>query len=108
MNYSEILFDVLLKHPDTIVSTIKSTIEKYKPSVYEILGELFSLYKDYVNNDEVFATEALCKKKLFDAYVGVGFTEDQAMSLMINENIAKEKIKKDLTNTAKVSVESTK
>lgn len=43
--------------------------------------------KDYSENTEYPAIQARIKKNMFDAYVNVGFTEDQALALMINDNI---------------------
>ena len=43
--------------------------------------------KDYSENTEYPAIQARTKKNMFDAYVSVGFTEDQALALMINDNI---------------------
>ena len=41
------------------------------------------------------------KKNMFDAYVNVGFTEDQALALMINDNIQLMKnIQKSVNNTS--------
>ena len=43
--------------------------------------------KDYSENTEYPAIQAKIKKNMFDAYVNVGFTENQALALMINDNI---------------------
>ena len=55
--------------------------------MYDILKELMVIAKDYSENTEYPAIQAKTKKNMFDAYVNVGFTEDQALALMINDNI---------------------
>ena len=45
------------------------------------------IYKDFANNTEYPATVAKVKKNMYDAYTAAGFTEDQALALMINDNI---------------------
>lgn len=57
---------------------IKEYIEKYKP---------IEVYKDYSYNTDYPAVASKTKKNMYDAYVGVGFTEDQSLALMINDNI---------------------
>ena len=83
----EKLLEILLSNPDTANQIVKSTIGKYKPALYSIGSELLGIYSDFVKNDDTYATVATDKKKMFDAYVNVGFSEDQAMALIINNNI---------------------
>lgn len=45
------------------------------------------MYKDYSNNAEYPVIIAKTKKNMYDAYISVGFSEDQALALMINDNI---------------------
>ena len=81
------VLEVLLKNPDLLTDIVKDYIEKYKPVVYSLAQELVEVYKDYANNTEYPATVAKAKKNMYDAYVNAGFTEDQALALMINDNI---------------------
>jgi RNA recognition motif-containing protein len=55
--------------------------------VYSLAQEVVEVYKDYSNNTDYPAVIAKTKKNMYDAYVGIGFTEDQALALMINDNI---------------------
>jgi len=64
---------------------IKTQVEKYKPLVYAVGGELLEIYKDYADNTELFAIMAKVKKNQFDAYVEVGFTPEQAMTFLLND-----------------------
>lgn len=57
--------------------------------------------KDYSENTEYPAIQAKIKKNMFDAYVNVGFTENQALALMINDNIQLMKnIQKSVNNAS--------
>ena len=74
---------LLLSSPEATVLMIKQEIEKYKPSCYALANEVLEVYKDYANNKELFKTRAIARKNEFDAYVEVGFSEEQAMSMIL-------------------------
>ena len=76
-----------MSKPEMFVPVIKEYINKYKPMVYDLAQEVVEIYKDYSNNTEYPTVVAKTKKNMYDAYVSVGFTEDQALALMINDNI---------------------
>ena len=76
-----------MSKPEMFVPVIKEYINKYKPMVYDLAQEVVEIYKDYSNNTEYPTVLAKTKKNMYDAYVSVGFTEDQALALMINDNI---------------------
>lgn len=78
---------------------IKGYIDKYKPIVYELVQEVEEVYKDYSNNVEHPAIVARTKKNMFDAYVDVGFSEDQALALIINDNIQLVKNMKQISSS---------
>lgn len=81
------ILELLLKNPELAVNTVSAIIEKYKPTVYALLEELVGIYRDYSNNTEYPAIVAKTKKNFYDAYVAAGFTEDQALALMLNDNL---------------------
>ena len=83
----EKMLELLLGNPEMLVPVVKEYINKYKPMVYELAQEVVEIYKDYSNNTEYPSIVAKTKKNMYDAYVSVGFTEDQALALMINDNI---------------------
>ena len=83
----ELLLELLKQDPDTFMPIVKALIEKYKPFVYSLAQEFVEVEKDMGNNKEYPAAVARVKKNMYDAYVEVGFTEDQALALMINDNI---------------------
>lgn len=95
----EELLKLLMKNPDMLMPVIKEYIEKYKPIVYDLAQEVVEIYKDYSNNTEYPVTVAKVKKNMYDAYVSVGFTEDQALALMINDNIQLMKNMKEISTT---------
>lgn len=96
----EEILKVLMENPESAGVIVKTYITKYKEPIYDILKELMIIAKDYSENTEYPAIQAKTKKNIFDAYVGVGFTEDQALALMINDNIQLTKnIQKSVNNT---------
>ena len=97
----ELILKLLSENPNMLVPIAKEYIEKYKPVVYALAQELVEVYKDYSNNTEYPATVAKVKKNMYDAYVNVGFTEDQALALMINDNIQLMKSIKQATGSVK-------
>ena len=83
----EKLIEVFLESPEAGFVLLKSMIEKYKPMAYEVTGIVMDVYKDFANNTEYPATVAKVKKNMYDAYIAAGFNEEQALALMINDNI---------------------
>lgn len=81
------LFEVFMESPEAGFALLKSMIEKYKPMAYETADIIMDIYKDFANNIEYPATVAKVKKNMYDAYLAVGFNEDQALALMIHDNI---------------------
>ena len=79
------LFDSLLENPEEAKQLIEGMVEKYKPLLYSVCNELFGIYKDFSNNLEYPATIAKVRRNQFNAYIETGFTEEQAMVLMIND-----------------------
>lgn len=94
------ILELLMKNPKLAMPLVKEYINKYKPIVYEIAQEFVEVYKDYANNTEYPATVAKAKKNIYDAYVNAGFTEDQALALMINDNIQLMKNVKQISGSA--------
>ena len=84
---TEQIIDLMLENPDIIPTLIPELVNKYKPSIYSIGKELLNIMKDYSDNTEYFKTCANIKRQFFDAYIDVGFSEDQAIAFMINDNL---------------------
>ena len=83
----EELLAKLLENPEVLLEIAKTYVEKYKPVAYGVAQEVANVYKDYSENTEYPATVAKVKKNMYDAYLAVGFNEDQALALMINDNL---------------------
>ena len=97
----ETILRLLAENPESLGEVVKTYVTKYKEPVYDVLKELMIIAKDYSENTEYPAIQARIKKNMFDAYVNVGFTEDQALALMINDNIQLMKnIQKSVNNTS--------
>lgn len=96
----EQILRLLMENPETLTSAIKEYVNKYKPVVYGLAQEVVEIYKDYSNNTEYPAVVAKTRKNMYDAYVSVGFTEDQALALMINDNIQLMKNVKQISSSS--------
>lgn len=94
------IIEAFMEDPETGFTLLKLLIEKYKPMAYEIENIFVNIYKDFANNTEYPAVVAKAKKNMYDAYVNAGFTEDQALALMIDDNI------RLMDNIKKVSAKS--
>lgn len=95
----EELLKLLASNPESLTGVIKHYIAKYKSVGYVLAQELVEICKDYSNNTEYPAIVAKAKKNMYDAYVAAGFTEEQAMALMINDNIQLMKNMKRVTTS---------
>lgn len=94
------ILEIMMSKPEMLVPTIKEFINKYKPVIYDLAQEIANVYKDYSNNTEYPAIIAKTKKNMYDAYISVGFSEDQALALMINDNIQLIKNMKQMSDTS--------
>lgn len=97
----EQILALLMSNPDMAAPIAKEYINKYKPIVYALAQEVVEICKDYSNNTEYPATVAKTKKNMYDAYISVGFTEDQALALMINDNLQLMKNVKNISSSSK-------
>ena len=95
------LLEMMLENPDTIPALVPSLVDKYKPALYAVCNEFVKMMKDY-SESEYFEVKAKVAKKQFDAYVNAGFSEDQAIAFMINDNIQlMNSLKKNINSTIK-------
>lgn len=95
------VIEFLSKDPDSSKIFISSIVEQYKPLLYAVCAELFGLFKDLVNNDDYYNTNALHYKQMIDSFMSVGFSREEAMDILIME-------KRGLQNQASKSVRSIK
>ena len=87
------ILELLLSNPELAKPMVSEMVNKYKPIAYAVGSELLNVYSDFANNKEYFKTVATSRKNQFDAYIEVGFTSEQAMTLLL----------KDLNNVKKLS-----
>lgn len=97
------LLEIILGNPESAGVLIKTYIDKYKPLAYVAGKEVLGVMEDFANCKEYFNTIAVAKKNQFDSYVSVGFTEEQAMALILNDNLQLIKNMKELNNSASKS-----
>lgn len=50
-----------------------------------MLAQLMEMFKEVEENDEFFKTIASAMKKMFDALVEKGFTEEQALAILVSQ-----------------------
>ena len=79
------LIELLTASPEIANATITGLFDQYKPILYLVLNEIFKMYSDLAYNDEYFKTSAHYTRNRFNALVNEGFTEDQAMEIMLAE-----------------------
>lgn len=83
----ELILKLLKKQPEVAFEIIRGYINQYKPVAYGLAKEYLSIAKDYTECDELYKIKAANKKKMFDAYKEAGFTDDQALALILNDNL---------------------
>jgi methylmalonyl-CoA mutase N-terminal domain/subunit len=80
------LLEVMID-PDSLPETINEYTEKAKPLIRATGKAVLDIYEEVASNDRYPKIRAMSAKKTYDAFVNVGFTDDQALALMINDNI---------------------
>lgn len=80
------LLDILLSDDaDETIETTKEIIKEVKPKIYALLNEALDILNDAANCSKYHEIVAKAKRNAFLAYLKEGFTEDQAMMLVVNE-----------------------
>lgn len=98
----EEILKAILNSPEGASALITELVKQYKPVAYAVLSELFGVYKDWANNQDYFETEAKFTWNRFKALTDCGFTQDQAMSILLKEDKRFEQaIAKNTTTLAK-------
>ena len=97
MNFEFLSF--LLNNKELSEEAIAALVGKLKPLLYSVAQEGFNVYKDVVDNDEYFRKMAQMKKKTYDAYCQEGFSPEQAMVLLLDAEVARNKLIKQATQT---------
>ena len=77
--------------PESAAEFVSEILETYKPVVYNIIDQFFTVYKDLTGNDEFFAERAKYKRQLLDAYMAAGFTREEALLFLLDNETRKER-----------------
>lgn len=75
------LLQELLSSPDVI----SGFISQYKPVIYAVCSELFSIYKDLVNNEEYFVYSAKYDWNRMATLMDAGFSRDEAFAILLSD-----------------------
>lgn len=105
-NLISIMLEAVDENPECILPITQEYINKYKPLIYGLLHQFLEIYKDYSHNTEYQKTVARIRRNSYEAYLNVGFTEDQALALMLNDNLQLFKNIKNSSNSAASSIKS--
>lgn len=81
----EKILEALCKHPEMAEMVLSGVVEQYKPLIYAVGNEILKIYQDYANNKKLAMAKATVRKNQYDAYMQVGFTEAEAMSLLLTD-----------------------
>ena len=94
----------LLENPTAVTEILKGLITKYKDPAKELLNQGLDIYEEMINEDRHYDLSAKDKWKSYNALINVGFTEDQAMMLLLNNNSEYVKTVKNWTKSVDKAV----
>ncbi len=96
------LMKMATENPEMLAEIVSGLVSRFKPMVYRAAKEILNIYRDYAECDEIFELNAKVHRKGFEALVKEGFTEDQAMALLLRDNIRLNDALKDISKSASV------
>ena len=103
----ELILKLLKEQPEVAFEIVREYINQYKPVAYGLAKEYLSIAKDCTECDELYKIKPANKKKMFDAYKEAGFTDDQALALILNDNLQLMKNLKEISaNSSNTTVKS--
>ena len=102
MNFGALL-PMIMGDTEMAAEAIENLVAQYKPIIYAVLREGFQGYKDLVSNDEYFVQRAQMRRKLYSAYIDAGFTAEQSMAFILDDDAARSKIIKQLMSMAQTA-----
>lgn len=76
----------LLKELPQIADVISPMVENYKPLLRSVGNTALDLLEEYVGNERHYTLDAVHKWNQYQAFIKVGFNEEQAMQLLLNNN----------------------
>lgn len=93
------MMEELLKAIMTSPDALSEAMEQYKPMVYAICKQVFSVFKDFVNSEEYYRYSALNDWNTYKAHIDAGFSEEQAFLLMIRNSEVTSNMMKSINTT---------
>ena len=84
----ETLISQIIEDPEAACFFLKTMVEKYKPLLKSAVACALDVGVDLQNQyavSEYVKAAAKSRKAKYDAYVAAGFTEEQAMSLLLTD-----------------------
>lgn len=101
----EKILELAMQDPELALTVVHAYIEQYKPIVYGLCKELAAVYEDYANGcDPICEATAKIRSKAMNAYIcNNGFTREEAMALLLNDNLNLYKQMKSTSSKTKVS-----
>lgn len=103
-SYKELLM-AFIENPQGAIDEVVAVISNYKPLAYKLLNELFEIYKDLVNNEEFYAYTAKDRMNDYQALINAGFTEEQAFTLLLNNESRQNELIKRIQQSSKAKVD---
>jgi len=92
----------LMENPKEAEELLKCIIKEYKPLLYTVCNEILEIYKDFAENIDYPATVAKSRMNMYKAYVDAGFSDNQAMALLLQDiKMLKDNIKQSSKNINK-------
>lgn len=84
----ENMFEQIIKNPDLVTTFLPPLVDRYMPIAIAVAKEIFRagthVQAAYMQSDYALAS-AKARKVKYDAYIEAGFTEEQAMSLLLTD-----------------------
>lgn len=97
------IISMFIENPEGTSDTIVKYLDEYRPLMYKLFNTLYGFYKDYVNNEEVYAYDAKYKMSYYQALINAGFTEDQAFTLLLDRQNRRDNALNNFTKSVKAA-----
>lgn len=81
------IIELMFENPELVPSLVPELVKEYKSTFYVLGKEVLNIINDYADNTEFFNAMAKIKKQMYDAYINIGFTKEEAIAFIINDNL---------------------
>lgn len=102
--FQEGFLSTLLSNPQIAQEVIRNLASQYKPVIYSVIKEGFEIYREFTGNTEFFVAKAQAARNTFEALTSKGFSEEQAMLLLIDAKAARETLLQNLAQSVGGSI----